>query len=155
MEFIYPPKPRPHAHVQQGGEEAEENEESAREFSPGPPWLEKMLVDLELGRKDLVTNLAEAKRDLRDALYEMTTVGILVEREQKLFMAFVNGLRSMIGDKLVNEMIAEGKKTAQESSEEGEVELEGEEQDRDSEERSSDKDSDDSDERATTGYKKS
>jgi len=113
MEFVYPPKPRPHPNPRHGEGDTVENEVETREFSPGPPWLEKMLVDLELGRKDLLGDLEEAKREVRDALDEITRVHILLEREKKMMEAFVDRLRRVVGDEVVDKIITEGTEAAE------------------------------------------
>jgi hypothetical protein len=144
MEFVYPPRPRPRARGLQGEGEAAEDEDDVREFSPGPPWLEKMLVDLQRGRKELVKSLGETKKDAQDALYDLITARALLDREQVAFQACVEKLRCVLGDKLVNALIAEGTQAAEERTSDEEEEAEDGEQECDSEEHS-DEDEDDSD----------
>jgi hypothetical protein len=130
MEFVYPPKPRPRAR-QPGDAEAEREDENTREFSPGPPWLDKMLVDLEHGRKDLVGDLEEVKREARDALYDVTRLQIFVKREQGKTKALMDWLRGVVGDEVVEKMITEATQAADEVSDDEDVAEEGEVRERD------------------------
>jgi hypothetical protein len=167
MEFVYPPKPRGHARHRPDEDESADNEdENLRGFSPGPPWLEKMLVDLELGRKDLVADLEEMKEEAQSALYEVTRLRILLDREQKATKHLVDWMRSVMGDEMVDAIIAEGKQAAEERSseeesdeegdEEGDDQEEGEERERDGERHESGDDDGhhEGDEHAADGYKK-
>lgn len=149
MEFVYPPKPRARGSLQQGDNDAVGHEDhNERAFSPGTPWLEKMLVDLELGRKDLLGDLDEVKREAQDALYEVIRVHILVEKEQAQTKALVDRMRRIVGDDVVDAIIAEGTQAAEErTSDEEEGSEDGGEQELDSEE-------DGRDQHGTDGSKK-
>jgi hypothetical protein len=170
MEFVYPPKPRARAHRRQCEDEAAEHSgENAREFSPGPPWLEKMLVDLEHGRKDLVGDLEEVKREARDVLYDVTRLQILVESEQGKTKALVGWLKRVMGDEVAEKIIAEATQAAEERTSDEEEAEEGEDDESNSEGHSSDDndnegdddddegddDGDEGDEHAIDGHEKS
>jgi hypothetical protein len=135
IEFVYPPRPRSRVNGLQ-------DEDEAREFSPGPPWLEKMVVDLQRGRKELLKSLGETKKDAQDALYDLTTTRALLDKEQVAFKACVDGLRCILGDKLVEDLFAEGVQAAEERTSDEEDEDEDGEQERDIEEHSGDEDED-------------
>ena len=132
MEFVYPPKLRARARGRPGEDEGSEDE-NTRGFSPGPSWLEKMLVDLELGRKDMLNDLEELKAEVQTVLYEITRLRILLDREQASTKDFVNWMRLMVGDETVNTIIAEATKAAEERTSDEEEDEEEEEEEEEGE----------------------
>jgi septin family protein len=134
MEFVYPPKPRGWARDQQDQDEPDdEDEENIRGFSPGPSWLEKMLVDLEHGRKDLVGDIEDLKQEAQTVLYDVIRLRILLDREQASTKNFVGWMRGVVGEEVVNTIIEEATQAAEDRTsdeeddgEEGEEEVERE-----------------------------
>lgn len=138
MEFVYPPKPRARSR-RRGGEDQNPD----REFSPGPPWLERMLVDLQRGRRDVLEDLAEVKREAQEALYELTSARIALDKEQEKFKVMVDWMRTIVGDDKVNRLIAEATEyaeahTSDEEEEDEEEDADGQGGECDNEEHGSD-----------------
>ena len=139
MEFVYPPKPRAWTRHQEGTDH--EDEQDIRGFSPGPSWLEKMFMDLEHGRTDLVGDLEELKQEAQNMLYEVTRLRILLDREQASTKKFVGWMRGVVGEEVVNTIIEEATQAAEErTSDEEDDEEEEVERERDGEQQGSGED---------------
>ena len=108
-----------------------------------------MLADLQRGRRDLVEDLAEAKREAQEALYELTSTRIALDKEQQAFKAMVDRIRTIVGDEEVNKLLAEATEYAEAHTSDEEDEEEegpdGQGGEHDNEEQGSDDDSEDGD----------
>lgn len=110
MKFVYPPVPRALAQRHDRQERAE------RAFSPGDSWLYKMFFDLERGRQDLVGDLDEAKREVRDALDDISRVEIAMKCEVEETQKLVSWLEKVVSKKWTSSMIAEATRRAEKGS---------------------------------------
>ncbi|RDB21807.1 hypothetical protein Hypma_011014 [Hypsizygus marmoreus] len=107
MEFVFPPIPRAHKRPH------DEIDVGPRAFSPGPCWLEKMLHDLEKGRKEVVNDLEEAKREVREALEDVKRADVALKSEAKEMKDLLDWLRDVIGKEMVTDIIEEAGRRAE------------------------------------------
>jgi hypothetical protein len=66
-----------------------------------------MLVDLQRGRTEVLEDLAEVKREAQEALYELTSARVSLDKEQEKYKAMVDWMRTIVGNDKVDKLIAE------------------------------------------------
>ncbi|KAG5642859.1 hypothetical protein DXG03_002036 [Asterophora parasitica] len=107
MKFVYPPVPRSPTGPDTG---------HPRAFSPGPNWLEKMLDDFGGGRMDLKKQLEEAKREALDAMAEVVQADMELKKEIAETQRFVTFVGEMVGQDVLQQVLAEVDRIATEGS---------------------------------------
>lgn len=110
MQFVYPPIPRPSPGHRTNAEGP------VRAFSPGDSWLHKMYVDLERGRTELLGDLEEAKREVREALDEVTRADLAMKREVAEMKEFIAWLEKVVSTEWTNSIIATATRRAEEGT---------------------------------------